>query len=343
MGIIKRNKIYYVRKMVNGEIIQFSLNTTNARLAGELYEIWLKEKFLKLREMKDRKDVNNPKKIGVQNNDLNQIWEQYFSFKKSENLSKSQMNIKTKVFNDLKAIGLTRIKNMNQDWINKILAEYRQKYQSDSIKKYISEIKCFLNYCIKKGYYDRLEYDRLSWPKLTTKIKTTVITDNDLDNIFNTALKTDLNSYVFLTSMYYLSCRPGEVAGIRKENFDFDSRTCRIWMNKTKKYKVVVITNDQYLEFIKNYLKPLSGASFICNTPKSGEYYSKKFKHIKAKLNLNREYTLYTFRHTAGTNIYKNTKDIKFTANQLGDSEELAMKHYVNTTLLNYQQYSNSL
>lgn len=327
--------------MINGKIVQFSLNTNDARLAKELHDLWLKEKFLKLREMKENKNPGKSKENDIESKDFVKNWEQYYSFKQSENLSKSQMNVKSKVFKDLKE-SFGRMKDFNQDRINILLSGYQGKYRNDSIRKYINEIKCFLNYCIKNSTYSRQDYDRLSWPKLTVKIRTTVITDSDLDKIFSFALQEDKDFYVYLTTLYYLSCRPGEIAGIRKEDFDLKNKTCRVWMNKTKKYKTVIITNDQYLEFMKNYMEKIPETGFICGS-RDLNGYSKKFGKLKECLNLNPLYTLYTLRHTAGTNIYKNTKDVKFTANQLGDTEDLAIKHYVNLSLANYQHYNNSL
>jgi integrase len=343
MGIIKRNSIYYVRKSVCGKIIQFSLNTTDLRLARELYELWLKENFLNLRNAKEHGKQEKSKNNTPEHQSIDKVWEEYIGCKRLENLSKSQMNVKVKVFNDLKTAGFKSLNDFKQDGINRLMTDYQGRYQSDSIKKYVSEIKCFLNYCIKTGHYRREEYDRLSWPRLIMKVNTTVINDTDLERIFIQALKADKDIYVYLTSLYYLSCRPGEVPGIKKEDFDFTAKTCRIWMNKTKKFKTVVITNTKYLQFIEKYLAPMANNSAICRDHNSKEHYSRKFKQLKETLNLAPEYTLYSIRHTAGTNIYKNTKDVKFTAHQLGDKEEIAIRHYVNLNLSNYQQYENSL
>ncbi len=58
---------------------------------------------------------------------------------------------------------------------------------------------------------------------------------------------------------------------------------------------------------------------------------------------MNPVYDLYTVRHTVGTLLYQETKDIDYVARQLGDTIEIVMKHYVNNTIENFKQYSESL
>lgn len=350
MALIRRdNGFYYIRMHNNGRVFWRTCKTQNRYVAQDIYDSFLRNEYSKTINL-DPLLKGSSKKAGKKSLPqtikshitLSEVWNQYYSFKALENLSRSQMNTKKKVFNDLVEAGFKNMDDFNQSKINALMADYQKSYQSDSISKYINEIKCLMNYCIKNGYFTRLEYERLSFPKQVTKVKSTLISDQDLSTIFQWTYENDRDFYVYLSSLYYLACRPGEITGLKKESFDLEKKSCKVWMNKTKKFKHVIITNNEYFEFMKAHTSLHHDKDPICELS-SMEHYSKKFKRLKHKLGLNPDYNLYTVRHTAGTNLYKATKDLKYTANQLGDEEKTVSRHYINLTLDYYKCYENSL
>jgi integrase len=111
-------------------------------------------------------------------------------------------------------------------------------------------------------------------------------------------------------------------------------------MNKTQKLKTVILTDKSYTEYMRKLTGNLNDNDYIFKGNIQGpSYYPNKFKRLKEKLHLDPDYFLYTFRHTVGTKIYQETKDIKYVANQLGDKEDTVLRHYVNIGLDQFKQY----
>ncbi len=345
-NLFLRNGIYQFKKMINGQLIRFSLWTNNLSLAENLRDIILKERFSEFRKLKDNKSLKKAQELDLINKrteNLEQVWNEYFKFKELENLSTSQMNIKRKVFQDFLKNQITSIDDFTQSNINNLMSIYKKKYHDDSTKKYVSEIKCFLNFCVRSGYFTRENYDRLSWPKLRTKVNSTVISKSDLEKIFKYTKQNDKDFFFYLQALYFLSCRPSEVLALKNENFDFSMWTCKIWMNKTKKFKNVLIVNNEFCQLLIEYFQNKTN-DYLCERHESKEYYSKKFKQLKIQLGLNSSYTLYSFRKSSASHLFENTKDIKFVSNQLGDNQAMAMKHYIHFDTNQYlQKYQNSL
>lgn len=358
MGLIRRaNGFYYVRIVKNGTITLFSLKTKIEKLAVDLYQSYLvhqmKSKWMISIPLPDTLTQNPshdpapapisepPDKPAISDSPIyEKAWQEYFETRSLNHLSKSQLGIKKQVHQHLLQFKPKIVKDIDQQFFNQVFKWYGDKYRDDSIRKFICEIKCFLNFCIKNDYYPDKDYRKLSFPKTITKVKETLIKEEDIRTILEHLKLKDTDFYNYILSLINLCGRPNEIPSLQKKNFNIDQGYCKYLMNKTQKLKTVILTDKSYIEYMKKLTAELNDNDYIFKGHIQGpSYYPNKFKRLKEKLNLNSEYFLYTFRHTVGTKIYQETKDLKYVANQLGDKEETVLKHYVNISLEQFEQY----
>lgn len=356
MGLIQRsNGFYYVRIYKSGIITSFSLKTKNEKLAIDLYQTYL------VHQMKSKWMISLPNLKEVSQKPINDIttkpvppvqplisdehafdntWHKYFETYSLNKFSKAQLNIKKQACQHLQQFNIRKISDIDQQFLNQVFKFYREKYKDDSIRKFTCEIKCFLNFCIKNDYYSEKDYKKLSFPKTNTKVKEKLIKQQDIDTILVHLKQNDTDFYNYLLSLINLCGRPNEIPTIQKKNFNFEQGYCKYLMNKTQKVKTVILTDKTYIDYMRKLTSKMNDNDYIFKGYNHGpDYYPDRFIRLKKQLHLDPEYHLYTFRHTVGTKIYQETKDIKYVANQLGDREDTVLKHYVNVGLDQFKQY----
>ncbi len=351
MGLIKRsNGIYYVRIKRSGILTMFSLRTRNNHLANDLYQAYLVQQLRSniapsaFKKVKAAGSRQEKKKDTPYTNQLKHtfesIWNEYFQAKMASKLSKSQLGIKKQVFRHLKEFKLYKVEGINQAFLNQLFISYRSKYTEDTIRKFVAELKCFLNYCIKNDVFSDREYHKLTFPKVITKVRDTLIKRDDIEKILEYLRQNDEDFYTYFLNLLNLYGRPNEIPGLQKKNFNFNEKLCKVYMNKTRKEKTVVLTDQNFINYMRQMTDCLNDDDYILKGHNQGpSYYPNKFRRLKEKLNLNRNYFLYSVRHTVSSLLYEKTKDIKFLTNQLGNEEKILIKHYINTNLEDFKKY----
>lgn len=145
------------------------------------------------------------------------------------------------------------------------------------------------------------------------KVRKVVICEKDYKNLLESIEDKDFRLYV--ETLWETGCRPNEIVGLRREDIYFIVGTTRIYQNKTKNLKTVYFP-DALLEKFGDI------EGYICDgSVRNKEYYSKKFKDLREKLGMRKEYCLYAFWHSCGTRILNKTKDIHLVSKLLGNSD----------------------
>ncbi|MGL5956016.1 MAG: tyrosine-type recombinase/integrase, partial [Brevinema sp.] len=175
--------------------------------------------------------------------------------------------------------------------INKFWDELKKQYASDTIRKIACDLKSFLNFAIKQEHFTESQLKKLSFPKITVKVREAIYSEKQWQEIQKLA-QDDKDFLLYLQTLYFTGCRPSEIISLHRKDID---NNIRIFQNKTKLKKTI------------GFLIEKIGFIFQGHD-KQAEYYSKKFK--KLRLKLGREYSLYTFRHTFATNLLNKTSDI---------------------------------
>ncbi len=348
MGLFCRKEtgVYYLKIKENGKYRKISLGTKNKYIAEQIYNAYLldivKEKinvrrnsdFLSISALQtsclrgsskhknESLSTSKSKSPKTPKNGIKKLYDEYLESCKAQKLSKYTIQRKEKVLELLLGLKIKSVKDINQITVNGFLELMNDKTDETKIRN-IKNFKAFLNYCISVNKYDFNIYKTLKFPVLKGNTRDIVIDEKDYLSMLNHA---DDDFKLYMMSLWETGCRPNEITQLRKSDIDFNKGTAKIYQTKTKKYKTVYLT-DKLLEKFKN----LESDYIFDRHNKQKEYYAKKFRELRDKLELNKEYCLYAFRHTFGTRILNKTKDIHLVSKLLGHSDiSITAKHYIN-------------
>ena len=342
MGIfLNSNGYYYVELTLNNKRVQKSLRTKSKVFAQDLYHVLLREQILQsFFPHTQSSSSNNPqlptappieikqdkRKTRFTSNAINK----YMKNCESRELGHRAIEDKKRTFKLLKEYKLVSFEDFSTNKIDKLWEALKDRYKDDSIRKVVSNLKAFLNWCIKQGFYSSDEINRLNFPRLTTKIRDKTYTPKQWQDIQELSKKDkDLNLY--LKVLYYTGCRPNEIVNLRRQDID-DDGIIKIYQSKVKKYKYVSVPPVILDELLTFQDKIFDGFG------KHIEFYSKKFRRIKIAMGLGIDYNLYTFRHTFATNLLNKTSDIHLVSKALGHSNiMMTSKHYANRSTKDIQ------
>lgn len=159
---IRENGYYYVRVIRDKKITQFSLKTKDPVLAQELYLAYMKElikchlptKSLVIAPVSNEKPI--VKNLSKPDKTLNQViikpnFDKYLSLSKLKGFTKQTLNMKKQMLDTFLTFKIYTFEDINQENINELLTSLKKQYRNDTVKKFVSEIKAFLNYSIKQN------------------------------------------------------------------------------------------------------------------------------------------------------------------------------------------------
>ena len=328
MGLLKRNGIYYLEYKDGSKYKRVSLKTKNKDLAQKMYESYLLSQFTnKINQSSSHPIVN----IHHQEN-TNMIrdtkprkaiyiaFSEYIELCISQNLSHGVIQAKKRLNDLLKKNKIKYLDEIDQKLLNHIVNDH----QKDMANHHIKNLKAFLNFCIKKRYYTREDFESLTFIKQSESIRDITIDENDYSKLIKNI--DDKDFLLYLKTLWNTGVRPNEITQLKKSEIDFESGTAKIYQSKTKKYKTVYLTDE-----LLNEYKALNSEYIFIGYDKNNAHYSIKFRKIRDELDMNKEYCLYAFRHSFGTRMLNKTKDIHLVSKLLGHSDiSITAKHYIN-------------
>lgn len=325
MGLMKRKGFYYLQFKEQGKYKRISLRTKNKELAQKLFDRYLlariTDKITTVQSGSVLKENNQKMLRPVRQGKLAAAaFEEYMELCESQNLSLGIMQSKERLKKLLKDKGIKYLDRISQKFINDIAKNSKK----DTANRYIKNLKAFLNFCIKKRYYDRSDYESLLFLLQDDNVRDTVINQRDYKKLIKNCKDSDFRLY--LMSLWETGCRPNEIINLKKADIDFAKGTAKIFQSKTKKYKTIYLT-DELLEIYSQ----VGRENIFDGCGKQKEFYAKKFRYLRESLNLDKKYCLYTFRHTFGTKMLDKTKDLHLVSKLLGHSDiSVTAKHYIN-------------
>ena len=164
--------------------------------------------------------------------------EKYKNYLMVNGLSNSTiMNYILRIRKFLKKVKLEEI---NEDNISKFLLSLREEYSPSTINGYRDTIKSFLVF-LKKDITipQHLKLDRKLPDSITEEFLRKEIMPV-IEAIFVNPLKIKTIFYF----MFYTGIRVSEVVKLKRENFDFNKRTAKVYIKKTKEERLIVYTKE---------------------------------------------------------------------------------------------------
>lgn len=256
MGLIKaKNGKFIVKIQCNKKVHVMSLKTDDIQVAESIYREIVKDVVLTKWKSKmvdlpviDVISCNSSQKRN--NKIFSADYKNYIETCKNDNITKTTINIKKKNLELLLKCGIKDYSDFDQDGINRYHNFLNENYQNDSVKKFISETKAFLNDSIRRSDYMRVDYDKIRFPRIKTKVRDIIISSEDLKKIFFVIEneKKDYDFALYLKLLYYTFSRPSEIIDIKINDIDFQNRSIHIYQNKTKKNKKIPISKAAWNE-----------------------------------------------------------------------------------------------
>ncbi|MGL4393736.1 MAG: tyrosine-type recombinase/integrase [Brevinema sp.] len=318
MGIYRRKEtgIYYLKIREGTKYRRISLSTKSRYVAEQLYNAYLLDKVKdrmsevlygtgrakdKVQNKLSEKIINHPYQTELQSfsntikiaiteskYDIDKTYLEYIELCKSQNLTKDVLYSKTRLLKYLKSLKIQFINEITQEMIIKLV----NSFKTETANKHLRNLKAFLNFCIKRKYYQRQDYETLDFLMTKQNIRETVILEDDYKKLIKHASE-DFKLYIM--SLWETGCRPNEITGLKRSDIDFEKGSVKVYQTKTKKYKTVYLTDLLLKEFEK-----IETERMFHGYDKNDTYYSRKFKKLRDELGMNSKYCLYAFRHSFG-------------------------------------------
>ena len=341
MGLYKReNGIFYLNKTINKCTIRMSLETRDPFEARELYMLWLTE--YRKAKIQGKNTIPTPlnKQININAKNEIEINRPTLLIAYNQYLKVSELNINSKAHLKEKHKLKTIVSSFDIDWCNitqngiiDMQERLKSEFSLSCACKMITHLKAFLNFAVKQDYFYLHDYKKIEFMKTPkTKKRSCIVSDNDLkDMLLYCQRKGDLDFMYYMLTLYFTASRPNEITNLTYKDIDYKNLRISIWMNKVQKHKTIAL-NKKFLDELMGLVKfnELTNGCLFVGSIKNKEFYSKKFKAMREDLNLDERYTLYLFRHTAGTKALESSQNIHLVQEFLGHEDiRTTSKYYM--------------
>jgi integrase len=243
------------------------------------------------------------------------------------------------------------IKNLKQQKVEAFLNQFKATSTYYMSRRRLLGV--FFSEFIRNNYIDA-NLSKAA-PRLKTKAALhKIYTKDQLTAILQFLKSANTDLYLCCLLTYSCMLRPHqEIRLLKRKHFDDNFSTISLSGTENKSARVRVVSIPDYLQrIIRGRLSSVSDPEtniFTFNTTSYNEYYFNmvwtRIKPDMLKMGLlNKEQTIYSFRHTAAVDVYNRTKDIHIIQQLLGHSTMIVtLKYLRGLGELNSQQLKDVL
>jgi len=249
---------------------------------------------------------------------MDSILEQYKNWLTVNGRSKSTtINYLLRIQKILKNIS---IDNLSEDTISSYLLNIKDKYKPSTVNGYRDTLDSFIKF-LKK---DIKLPEHLKIPQILPKY----IDEKDflkniipeIDNVFRNKLKIKTLFYF----MYYTGIRVSEIDYLKRDNFNFENRTVKIFIPKTNEERIVI-----YTELVRDFLKVYFGSE-----PERLNAFNLRSSTVKTvfarlKKRMNIDLHPHSFRHGYATMCLKKGINLAIISKLLGHKSITTTMRYL--------------
>ena len=234
----------------------------------------------------------------------------------------SSYNSDLLIFNEFISKDLTKVDTSDIRSFIKYLSDRKEK----TLARYITTLRVFFDFMIKKNYISINPMDGISSPKLSLP---DVLTISEVDKLLSFELKTnyDFRDKCILEMLYSTGLRISELVSLKLENINLDESLIKV-MGKGSKERIVPF-NETTREYLNKYIKEIRPNMLKQNQTdylylnNHGKNLTRQaiFKMIKKRtLNagIKKEISPHTLRHSFATHLLAGGADIRFIQELLG-------------------------
>ena len=236
----------------------------------------------------------------------------------------SSYNSDLLIFNEFISKDLTKVDTSDIRSFIKYLSDRKEK----TLARYITTLRVFFDFMIKKKYISINPMDGISSPKLSKSLPD-VLTISEVDKLLSFDLKTnyDFRDKCILEMLYSTGLRISELVSLKLENINLDESLIKV-MGKGSKERIVPF-NETTREYLNKYIKEIRPNMLKQNQTdylylnNHGKNLTRQaiFKMIKKRtLNagIKKEISPHTLRHSFATHLLAGGADIRFIQELLG-------------------------
>lgn len=236
----------------------------------------------------------------------------------------SSYNSDLLIFNEFISKDLTKVDTSDIRSFIKYLSDRKEK----TLARYITTLRVFFDFMIKKKYISINPMDGISSPKLSKSLPD-VLTISEVDKLLSFELKTnyDFRDKCILEMLYSTGLRISELVSLKLENINLDESLIKV-MGKGSKERIVPF-NETTREYLNKYIKEIRPNMLKQNQTdylylnNHGKNLTRQaiFKMIKKRtLNagIKKEISPHTLRHSFATHLLAGGADIRFIQELLG-------------------------
>lgn len=189
----------------------------------------------------------------------------------------------------------------------------------------IAAVKSFYAYLLDCGIIEKNPCDRVKLPKLTQDISVVSMTEDEIQHVKETIMKSNDKWAKRDLLIFTLGCRTGlrvtALCEIDIKDIDFKNRMITV-VEKGNKKREIFIGKDT-MEMIKRWIEergdiPGCDALFISNRLGRISQRTVERMILKYTSDLGKHITPHKMRSTCGTNLYEKTGNVYLVADQLG-------------------------
>ena len=240
-----------------------------------------------------------------------------------------------------KGLDIANIKSIDKKIVTEFLNHILKNSSASNRNNYRQELSAVFSVLVENDYIEYNFIEKIK--KLTSKPKRNkTYSQSKVDEIFKELETSDPLLLLYVKFVYYGLLRPIEVVRLKVKDLNLKKKTLT-FKAKNKVIKTKIIPEILITELIKLDLKNPEHYLF---TPKgvgkwerkeSGRrtWFSNRYNKVKGKLDIDSDYTVYSFRHASITKLYR---ELRKNCNKL-ETEDKLMLITGHSTLTALQKY----
>lgn len=204
------------------------------------------------------------------------------------------------------------IQDINRRIINTYLDHIAKKTSNRNRNNYLGALRALFSVLVDRDYIEVNILDKIANLKTQPKRDPTY-SNQQVKDITDYLKENDTVLLMFIYFVSYLFWRPKENCRLKVKDINLEEKLISV-PTKTKGYKTKRIP-DILIDDLTEYLKGANPEYLVFTPTGPGEwnrqldnrrhYFSDRYRKIKKELGV-MEYTIYSFRHTSVTKVYKN-------------------------------------
>jgi integrase len=210
-----------------------------------------------------------------------------------------------------KGLDIANIKSIDKKIVTEFLNHILKSSSSSNRNNYRQELSAVFSVLVENDYIEYNVIEKIK--KLNSKpVRNKTYSQTKVEEIYNELETSDPLLLLFLKFVSYSFLRPIEVVRLKAKDINLKDKTLTVRAkNKVVKTKIIP---DKLIDELKKI--NLKNPEHYLFTPKGvGEWkreesgkrkwFGERFNEVKKKLDIGSEYTVYSFRHTSITKIYR--------------------------------------